>query len=467
MQTALSNDRSLRKCKFTGPGRSVIEIMRPCITHMQKRMYIHKNPKTQKPGQLTQSTGDAVAPMIGMDLRACLLFCFQEIVANVVDASKPLLQRDFTVRNTDSGIQVVLNSEDAQSEGIFGIHADESEIITWNISTPFAEAGLYKGGDGPKTNSKDSAGGYNYGLKQTVTNLIFYGMSPSMSFSGYDKQNGNAHTSYEWFANKKGISVSFRQNPTRSLSYVANVPIVVTHIKQQSKKPPRIAMKELQLIFANALSTFWIMYNRKKTIENTVQLEDGAALLHRDSFESRVQHFLGHPISLPPGPLILVKGRFYSVNVCSRGSKKWKDGLHNLIIEIPGKGMPSNHEHEDEHEHENPYVAFADEKRIVTDSHATDLLATIVADVLDYEGDPCTSTPDSREKARRALALQLLPLLKGGRSELFGAARGGAIEALIDHYDVDTLKVQDLLLGYVLAPQREELGLSSDEMDTV
>ena len=77
----------------------------------------------------------------------------------------------------------------------------------------------------------------------------------------------------------------------------------------------------------------------------------------------------------------------------------------------------------------------------------------------------CTSTPDSREEARRALALQLLPLLKGGRSELFGAARGGAIEALIDHYDVDTLKVQDLLLGYVLAPQREELGLSSDEMD--
>ena len=90
------------------------------------------------------------------------------------------------------------------------------------------------------------------------------------------------------------------------------------------------------------------------------------------------------------------------MNVCSRGSKKWKDGLHNLIIEIPGKGMPSNHEHkhEDEHEHEdeNPYVAFADEKRIVTDAHATDLLATIVADVLDYEGDPCTSTPDSRKK---------------------------------------------------------------------
>jgi hypothetical protein len=205
---------------------------------------------------------------------------------------------------------------------------------------------------------------------------------------------------------------------------------------------------------ARALSSFERIYAFDAAAGATVVLGDGAALVHRACYAPRVDAFAGHPIELPPGPLVLVGERFYKVTLTGRGAQTWRDGLSNLVIKCPGKGMPGM-----------DYRAFVDEKRVVTSSLATDLLARIVQNVLRLEADPCAEEPVGRdERTRRALAKQLMPLLVGGVSDLFGAARGAALEALIKHPDIRDAELRNLLLGRALEPQREQLGLSREAM---
>lgn len=324
----------------------------------------------------------------------------------------------------------------------------------WNLGTPFDESALIKGGNGPKAATREGTGGFNFGLKQSANCLLALGIKPSIQFVGYDRNDRKASTIYTWVRKPpKRIAGAFKQNPKQRSKFECNVPIVMTSTATVPGEDG-IEPAEQHEAMARALSTFERVYAFEAAAGATVVLADGAALVHRACYAPRVDSFAGHPIALPEGPLVLVGERFYKVTLAGRGAQTWRDGLANLVIKCPGKGMPGM-----------PYRAFVDEKRVVSNSLATDLLARIVQNVLRLEADPCAEEPVGRdERTRRALARQLMPLLVGGVSDLFGAARGAALEALIKHPDICDSQLRNLLLGRALEPQREQLGLSREEM---
>lgn len=443
-----------RKYGFHEPGRKVLQKLHGPLQTMGKNMHIHINPKTGKPGACTEPTGDAVALMIGYTEEECLHFALGELVANVFDASHLCLcdaemSPVACEERLGKGIQCVLCNE-----GVCGFVPTQAGLIMWNLGTPFDESALIKGGNGPKATTRDGTGGFNFGLKQSANCLLALGIKPSIQFVGYDSTDLKASTMYTWVRKPpKRIAGAFKQNPKQRSTFECNVPIVMT---STATVPGENGIDPAQQheAMARALSTFERVYTFDATAGATVVLADGAALVHRACYTPRVPSFAGHPLALPEGPLVLVGERFYKVTLSGRGAHTWRDGLANLVVKCPGKGMPGM-----------PYRAFVDEKRVVTNTLATDLLARIVQNVLCLEADPCAEEPVGRdERTRRSLANQLMPLLKGGVSDLFGAARGAALEALIKHPDVSDTQLRNLLLGRALEPQRVQLELSREAM---
>ena len=443
-----------RKYGFHEPGRKVLQKMHGPLQTMGKNMHIHINPKTGKPGACTEPTGDAVALIIGYTEEECLHFALSELVANVFDASH-LCLRDAEMSlvacegRLGAGIQCVLCGE-----GVCGFVPTQAGLIMWNLGTPFDESALIKGGNGPKATTRDGTGGFNFGLKQAANCMLALGIKLSIQFVGYDSTDLKASTMYTWVRKPpKRIAGAFKQNPKQRSTFECNVPIVMT---STATVPGENGIDPAQQheAMARALSTFERVYTFDATAGATVVLADGAALVHRACYVPRVASFAGHPTALPAGPLVLVGERFYPVTLAGRGAQTWRDGLANLVIKCPGKGMPGM-----------LYRAFVDEKRDVTSPLATDLLARILQNVLRLEADPCAEEPvGCDERTRRALAKQLMPLLVGGVSDLFGAARGAALEALIKHPDICDAQLRNLLLGRALEPQREQLGLSREAM---
>lgn len=446
-----------RKFGFQEPGRAVLQKLDAPLERMRRNMHIHINAKTGKPGACTEPTGDAVALLIGYTAQECLDFSLSELIANVFDASfRCLAEAEMQPVQKDGkvGIECVLRSAGGVAEGVCGFVPTETGLVMWNLGTPFDESALIKGGNGPKATTSEGTGGFNFGLKQAANCLLALGIKPSIQFVGYDLSDRNASTLYTWARKPpKKIAGAFKQNPKQKTTFACNVPIVTTSTATVPGEGG-IQPAEQHEAMARALSTFERVYAFDATAGATVVLADGAALVHRACYEPRAATFADQPIRLPEGPLVLVGERFYKVTLSGRGAQTWRDGMANLVIKCPGKGMPGM-----------AYRAFVDEKRVVSNSLATDLLARIVQNVLRLEADPCAEEPVGRdERTRRALAKQLMPLLVGGVSELFGAARGAALEALIKHPDVSDAGLRKLLLGRALEPQREQLGLSREAM---
>ena len=76
----------------------------------------------------------------------------------------------------------------------------------------------------------------------------------------------------------------------------------------------------------------------------------------------------------------------------------------------------------------DPYVAFSDESRQVSLHTYTNLIAKVIVNIIaaaEHVGD-CETLA-----IRKELATQLMPLLVGGESPVFGAVRGKLIDTLL------------------------------------
>ena len=109
----------------------------------------------------------------------------------------------------------------------------------------------------------------------------------------------------------------------------------------------------------------------------------------------------------------------------------------------------------------DPYVAFSDESRQVSLHTYTNLIAKVIVNIIaaaEHVGD-CETLA-----IRKELATQLMPLLVGGESPVFGAVRGKLIDTLLSErhitYNIDSLR--NLLVREELRGSPQAAGLSAE-----
>ena len=294
----------------------------------------------------------------------------------------------------------------------------------WNLSTPFSEAAHNSGGSKvtrPKALQKAGSGGYNYGMKQSIKNCAAGGVGLTFVFYGYDKSNPKAKCTYVWKpATKSPYTIKLKETINKPAVGDCNVPILVQSIKSlktlKTAADKREFVKGRSSTFSAALSRFQRMYKLDTGAAPHMRGMHGTAIIHRDCFTPILDHFNDTPLALPPGPLVLVGERFYTISLIPGVPlpAEWREGMDNLVVQVPGKGMAP------------PYKAFGSDR--VLHAHTfTSLVASVISKVIRAAD---TATPAALE-IRKALATQLMPLLLGGESTIFGATRNKFVTDLL------------------------------------
>ena len=478
---------SYMKCKgFVMPGEETVNAMDETFRDQRKMMVQHVN----RAGHLSRGdtgTGDTpcLPPSMEDKAEAAATFAYSELVANILDqmVNAGLLKGveiKYIVDTTTGAITLTRGD----GEGFAGFAPTNFGIVLWNMSTPFSPAALVRGGKTrPKKDPVGGTGGFNYGLKQCIKYLLGVGAQVSFSFIGYLKppEPGSekaddevprpaaglyAETTYRWVPTRKDPNViKFKENPLSRCNFKCNVPILKQVVtwetwQQGSKNPTREFAQEFcnlhHSFFAKALAAFERLYTCdhaaetvvrgipyfEKTPEGWVNL-GSPEILHRDCFSLLLEKFGNHKIELPSGPLLLVGERFYQI---SDGS-----GFDNLVLSIPGKGMAGE------------YKAFASEARDVTIGRFVELLATVVVNVINAVDKDNAETLRIRNK----LAQQLMPLLVGGESPIFGDAKGGLMSTLMTQRIIQNNinMLRNLLIREVLRGSPEAKVLSDKEFE--
>jgi hypothetical protein len=466
---------------FLMPGEKTVAAMNATFEVQRGEMEQHSN----KNGELSKGdTGTGDTPCFenhfNEDADEAAIFAYSELIANVFDVPVTAGLADHAeIRFVVDAGHGSITLTRGDGEGLAGFAPTQSGIVLWNLSTPFSPAALVRGGKTrPKLLTKKGTGGFNYGLKQAIKNLLGDDVQVAFSFVGYAKEAAaagaaggparppaglKAMTTYRWVPLRKNPNtIKFKEDPLKTIDAECNVPTLVQEVTWQTWQPgpkKRSAAWAAEFTsrqhdrFAIALSSFERVYKCDRSIHPSVRgmpyYESGVEIgspeiLHRDCFSLRLATFGAHALEMPEGPLLLVGERFYRI---ADGA-----GLDNLVLRIPGKGM------------QGIYKAFYSEARRVTVSRYVDLLATVIVGVInaaETKGCPRTLA------IRKELATQLMPLLVNSESPIFGKANGPLIASLMDNHLVrnNINPLRNLLIRELLRGSPAAEGLSEAEFE--
>ena len=305
----------------------------------------------------------------------------------------------------------------------------------------------------PKALQKVGSGGYNYGMKQAIKNCAAGRIGLTFDFYGYDRHKPKAKCTYVWKPIQK-LPYTIKRKETVKKPAVGdcNVPILVQSIKSldklKSATDKRAFVDRQSVSLGMGLSRFQRVYKLDTSAAPYMRGMHGTAIIHRDCFTLLLDSFNGIPLALPPGPLVLVGERFYAISLTPGVplTAEWREGMGNLVVKVPGKGMRA------------PYKAFGSD-RVLHVHTFTDLVSSVIYNVI-CAAD--TATPGTLD-IRKELATQLMPLLMGGASAIFGATRNKLITELMGHEDITTCKdeLRNLLVREQLRGSPQASGLSA------
>ena len=469
-------------CKgFKLPGPNAMRDMQATFDVQRSEMDQHKNARTGELAKGETGTGDTPCFEVHFDedAQSAVTFAYAELIANVFDVPVTAGLLDDVDIAFHVGAAGAITITRGDGEGLAGFAPTKAGITLWNMSTPFSPAALVRGGKTrPKLLTKKGTGGFNYGLKQLVKNCLGDEIQPEFQFVGYVQgptegeaaddtrppAGAKAMTTYRWVPLRKNPNtIKFKEDPLQRVEFDCNVPIVVQRVGPETwrtgkKKFPeewlRAFCKRQWKRFAAALSTFMRVYKCDRSagpcMRGVPHYDGGVNLgspeiLHRDCFSLLLADFAGYKLELPPGPLLLVGERFYQIVADA-------DGLANLVLRIPGKGMNGT------------YKAFYSEARRVTLGRYVELLGTVIVGVINAAES--SANPETLA-IRKELATQLMPLLINVDSPVFGKARDSLMSSLMNlsiiRSNINPLR--NLLIREVLRGSPDARGLSEQEFE--
>ena len=403
-----------------------------------------------------------------------------ELLNNAVDPSEKIFskyRKDIRVcYDSKHHIVQVLYKD----ELLLAVQCTDTGFRILNPGKPFPK-GAYRLGNGPKQDSTNGGGGYNYGAKQAARTGVEHGFTLAWEFVGHsnhnkrqrcrsglgaDQDKDNEGCMCAWVTCKGGVD-TFDLNS--SLPLVETLFDIDNAALPGSPQPPededermdwedaRQRWKTQRVLWAHemlfkALCAFEFMYDMDMETPSNLSspLFGGATVygtryhghfLHRNRYTPRVKKLWSHDeVEVPKGLQMVLKLRMYDLTSSRHSAcNGYAKHVPNGIMRLPDKGFPTKRTLPNGTSSTVLPVAaaFENEHRIACSYWTKEHFKKILCWELFNGAHP------------EVIGAQLLPMLRGGSTELLGACAGELFNHLAEGfpYSDNQLKIREAERG--------------------